>query len=81
MLVFLSCTEKDRYFANFSGTNELDIKVRGDKRDSKPAQLPAAGLSSSQPFQTNYMATIKLNKSALSAATSSGVQNDVLALQ
>ena len=78
LLSLCSYAEKDRYFANFSGTNELDIKVRGDKRDPKPAQPGGAGISPSQPFHTNYTATMKLNKSATSASASSSSQNDVL---
>ena len=62
-----SFAEKDRYFASFNGTNELDIKVRGEKRELKPAAQPTPVMSASQSFQNNSTGTMKLNKSALTA--------------
>lgn len=75
--------DKERYFASFNGTNELDIKVRGDKRDVKPGQAAAAataaGVQSSPQLSHTYSsATVKLNKSA-AASQLVNAQNSVAA--
>jgi hypothetical protein len=70
----LEFTEKERYFANFNGTNELDIKIRGEK--SRPSTSAAGGQAILPATHSDVTATMKPNKFAPStrplAAASDG---------
>jgi hypothetical protein len=59
----LSGQEKERYFASFRGSNELDIKIRGEKQPQHDPRLSPVNVLTTATVDGT--ATIKLNKSAV----------------